>query len=181
MLTAMILSESLGVVLDRWRVGGAWIPQGHCIPSWHPCLLCHAIRIDFLQVCDLLMACGLTIQDSLLAQLLQFSDFESCEIRRLSGIVRADVKAASRDLLEACVLHSSGRSWLSLAREQPVNRCTRLISSAIARKGREVFKFRMLDGHGTVYLLTLPTAGKTLGLRIACFLAAVVAALPPRC
>lgn len=113
-----------------------------------------------LQVCDLLMACGLSTQDTLLPQLLQFSDFESGEMRCLNSLVQKDVKAASRELLEACVLHN-GRSWLCFrALQRPVSWCIRLISSGVAKRNQEVLKFRCLNGHSKTYLLTMPDAGK---------------------
>lgn len=132
-----------------------------------------------LQVCDLLMACGLSTQDSLLPQLLHFSDFESGEMRRLNSLVQKDVKAASRELLEACVLHN-GRSWLCFrALQRPVSRCIRLISSGVARRNQEVLKFRCLDGRSKTYLLTMPDAGKIFWHCATLLLSAQMAAALP--
>ena len=106
------------------------------------------------------MACGLSTEDNLLPQLLHFSDFESGEMRRLNNLVQKDVKAASRELLEACVLHN-GRSWLCFKTlQRPVSRCIRLISSGVAKRNQEVLKFHCLNRHSNTYLLTIPDAGK---------------------
>lgn len=113
-----------------------------------------------MQVCDLLTACGLSASDSLLPELLQFSTFESCEMRCLSSMVQADVKAASRELLEACVMHRDGRAWLRLNRTtkaRATSRCTSLISSSSTRKEQVVRRFHMLDGCHTVFELTIPS------------------------
>ena len=108
------------------------------------------------------MACGLSIGDSLLPQVLHFADFEAHEMRRLSSLVQEDVKAASRELLEACVLHT-GRLWFGQrAAPQSVSQCTRLVSSGVANKNQEVLEFRMMDRHPTAYLLTIPDAGEIL-------------------
>lgn len=113
-----------------------------------------------LQLCDLLMTCGLSVEDSLLPQLLHFADFESGEIRRLSSLVQEHVKAASREILEACVLHSSRSYFCLRAAPRPVSRCTRHVLSGIAKRSQEVLKFRMMDGRATAYLLSIPGAGK---------------------
>ncbi|DBA85351.1 TPA: hypothetical protein ACH3X2_006032 [Trebouxia sp. C0005] len=113
-----------------------------------------------MQVCDLLTACGLSASDSLLPELLQFSTFESCEMRCLSSMVQADVKAASRELLEACVMHRDGRAWLRLNRTteaRATSRCTSLISSSSTRKEQVVRRFHMLDGCHNVFELTIPS------------------------
>ncbi|DBA94984.1 TPA: hypothetical protein ACH3X1_002509 [Trebouxia sp. C0004] len=119
-----------------------------------------------MQVCDLLTASGLSASDSLLPQLLQFSTFESCEMRCLSSMVQADVKAASRELLEACVMHRDGRAWLRLNRTtqaRATSRCTSLLSSSSTRKEHVVRRFHMLDGcHTVVFELTIPSSGKQL-------------------
>jgi len=121
------------------------------------------------QVCDLLTASGLSTSDSLLPELLQFSTFESCEMRCLSTMVQADVKAASRELLEACVTHRDGRAWLGLNRttkSRATSRCTSLISSSSTRKEQVVRRFHMLDGCRTVFELTIPSRGKQLQIHV---------------
>ncbi len=118
-----------------------------------------------MQVCDLLTACGLSPSDSLLPELLQFTTFESCEMRCLSSMVQANVKAASRELLEACVMHRDGRAWLRrdrITKERATSRCTSLISSSSTRKEQVVRRFHMLDGCHTVFELTIPSRGEQL-------------------
>lgn len=110
------------------------------------------------------MACGLSLRDSLLPQLLPFTEFEHREMCCLSSLVQGNVRAASRQLLEACVLHS-GRLWpCPGAAPQPVSRCTLLISSGLGTKNQQVLKFQMIVEHVTTYALTIPDASKMTGL-----------------
>ena len=116
----------------------------------------------------MLTACGLSPSDSLLPELLQLTTFESCEMRCLSSVVQADVKAASREMLEACVMHS-GSAWLRRDRitkvQRATSRCTSLISSSSTRKEQIVRRFHMLDGCHTTFELTIPSRGKQLQIR----------------
>lgn len=118
-----------------------------------------------MQVCDLLLASGLSVRDSLLPQLLQFPQFESEEIRLVNQLAQQDVKAASREVLEACVLHRSTGGFMAHRTAHPVTRCTRMLSrSAIQRqaeKDEKGFRFRMRDASFSAYLLTIPSRGKT--------------------
>ena len=86
-------------------------------------------------------------------------------MRCLSSMVQADVKAASRELLEACVMHRDGRAWLRrdrITKERATSRCTSLISSSSTRKEQVVRRFHMLDGCHTVFELTIPSRGNQL-------------------
>ncbi len=116
----------------------------------------------------MLTACGLSPSDSLLPELLQLTTFESCKMRCLSSMVQADVKAASREMLEACVMHS-GSAWLRRDRitkvQRATSRCTSLISSSSTRKEQIVRRFHMLDGCHTTFELTIPSRGKQLQIR----------------
>ena len=96
------------------------------------------------------MASGLTIRDSLLAQLLPCPQFGSDEMRLLRQLAQEDVTAASRELLEACVLHSSTRCQWGQRVAQPVTWSTRMVSHTSiqrqAERDEKGFRFRMLDG-----------------------------------
>ncbi|KAL3163264.1 hypothetical protein ABBQ32_009661 [Trebouxia sp. C0010 RCD-2024] len=90
--------------------------------------------------------------------------FDSDEVRLLNQLAQEDVKAASRELLEACVLHrSTGCCWgnrIADKKVHPVTRCTRMLSrSAIQRqaeKDEKGFRFGMRDASFSAHLLTIP-------------------------
>lgn len=115
-----------------------------------------------MQVCDLLMASGLSVRDSLLAELLHFPDFNCGEMRLLIKMAQEDVKAASRELLEGCVLYSGSRFKFGDRAPQRVTRTTRLISHASILRHEKGIMFRMQDNCCTSYLLTIPSLGKTV-------------------
>ena len=116
-----------------------------------------------MQVCDLLMASGLSVKDRLLPKLLQFPSFDYGEMRYLSSLVQADVKAAFRELLEACFLYTHGRAQLTFdqnSRSGSTSRDTKLICDMSTRKEQTVERFYMMGGCRTDFVLTIPSQGE---------------------
>lgn len=117
-----------------------------------------------MQVYDLLIACGLTIGSSLLPQLFPY--FEHAERRALLDVVKANITGASRELLEACVLHGDGASGYRY-NNSDVNKMTRITTLLYVlrpwKQDKDVMTFVMWGARRSEFALTIPDRGKPHG------------------